>query len=276
MWDAALVAALAGAVIDTRTRLGRPVLIGISGVQGSGKSTLCGALEAALGAAGLTSATLSLDDLYLTRAERSSLAETLHPLFATRGVPGTHDTALAESVISRLLGGPGPVAIPRFDKAVDDRAPQSAWPVVTAPLDVLLFEGWCIAATPQPKSALLAPINALEAAEDPDGRWRRHVNVRLAGDYAALFARLDQLIVLRAPEFAAVRSWRQQQEDGLRQRAGAAAGMGPAALERFIAHFERLSRHMLETPPPAGAIVIDLDRERRIIGTAQLGARAKN
>ena len=264
MWDAALVAALARAISDTRARLGRPVLIGVSGVQGSGKSTLCVQLEEALGTAGLAAATLSLDDLYLTRAERLSLGQTQHPLFVTRGVPGTHDLALADTVITRLLSGTGPISIPRFDKAVDDCAPEPAWPVVSAPLDVLLFEGWCIAATPQAESALAAPVNALEADEDPDGSWRRAVNAALADGYRLLFARIDLLIMLRAPDFSAVRAWRQQQEDALRAARGADAGMDAAALGRFIGHFERVSRHMLAAPPPPGAIIVDLDADRRV------------
>jgi D-glycerate 3-kinase len=264
MWNAALVAALAGAITETRERLDRPVLIGISGVQGSGKSTLSMQLEAALGGVGLNVATLSLDDLYLTRAEREQIAITQHPLFITRGVPGTHDLALADTVITRLLSGEGPVAIPRFDKALDDRAPEPDWPAVTAPLDVLLFEGWCIAATPEPESALRTPVSALEADEDPDGGWRRAVNAALAGDYHRLFARIDQLILLRAPNFSAVRAWRQEQEDALQAARGANAGMDATALGRFIAHFERVSRHMLASPPPAGAICIDLDAGRRV------------
>jgi D-glycerate 3-kinase len=273
-WDAALVAALAGAIADTRARLGRPVLIGISGVQGSGKSTLCAQLEAALSVAGLRAATLSLDDLYLTRAERLRLGDTQHPLFVTRGVPGTHDLALADTVIARLLTGEGPVAIPRFDKAVDDRTPERDWPLVTAPLDVLLFEGWCIAATPEPESALVTPVNALEADEDPDGGWRRVVNAALGGGYAALFARIDLLILLRAPGFSAVQAWRQQQEDALRARRGAGAGMDASALGRFIAHFERVSRHMLAASPPPGAIIVGLDADRRVGAVIGLPASA--
>jgi D-glycerate 3-kinase len=264
MADAALVAALAGAITETRKQLGRPVLVGISGVQGSGKSTLCAQLETAMGSAGLKAATLSLDDLYLTRADRRHLAETRHPLFLTRGVPGTHDLALADRVITRLFAGHGPVAIPRFDKAVDDRASEDDWPVFTTPLDVLLFEGWCIAATPQAESALAAPVNALEADEDPDGSWRRAVNAALADGYAKLFARIDLLIMLRAPGFSAVRAWRQQQENALRRARGSDAGMDVAALSRFIAHFERVSRHMLAAPPPPGAIIVELDTERRV------------
>jgi hypothetical protein len=40
--------------------------------------------------------------------------------------------------------------------------------------------------------------------------------------------------------------------------------MEAAALGRFIAHFERLSRHMLASPPPPGAVIIGLDAGRRV------------
>lgn len=269
MADAALVTALSGAIAETHGLLARPVLVGISGVQGSGKSTLAAQLETALAAHALTVATLSLDDLYLTRAERATLGRAIHPLLVTRGVPGTHDLVLAEKIVTQLLAGSGPVAIPRFDKGRDDRAAEPHWPVVKAPVDVLLLEGWCIAATPEPKSALAVPVNALEAGEDQDLVWRNHANEALGTGYAQLFVRLDRLIVLRAPGFEAVRAWRHEQEAGLKARHGVDAGMATAALDRFIAHFERLSRHMLATPPPDGAIVIDLDASRRI--TSVLG-----
>lgn len=244
--------------------LGRPLLVGINGAQGSGKSTLCRFVEALLAARGLAVATLSLDDLYLTRADRLRLAAAVHPLFATRGVPGTHDLALAERIIGALLGGRGDVAIPRFDKARDDRAPPAAWPRVAAPLDILLFEGWCIGATPQPKSALAAPINALEAAEDPETTWRAQVNTALGAGYARLFARLDRIVWLRAPDFGAVRDWRRLQEAKLRARAGPAAGMDDAELDRFIAHFERLTQALATKVPAAGDIVFDVGRDHRV------------
>jgi D-glycerate 3-kinase len=135
-----------------------------------------------------------------------------------------------------------------------------------APLDVLLFEGWCIGATPEPESVLEAAVNALEAIEDPDLTWRRHVNDRLRTDYARLFARLDMLIVLQAPGFESVRGWRRQQEAMLKARDGGSAGMTPPMLDRFIAHFERVSRNMLATAPPEGAIVVALDKDRRVCG----------
>lgn len=270
MADTALVQALIGDIAETRRRCGRPVLIGVSGLQGSGKSTLCAQLASELARYGLRAAVLSLDDLYLTYAERVALAAEIHPLFATRGVPGTHDLALADKVISGLLLGTSSVAIPRFDKGRDDRAADPRWPVVVAPLDVLLFEGWCIGATPQPKSVLKVPVNALEALADPDLVWRAHVNDALTGGYARLFARIDRLILLRAPGFEAVRRWRHEQEAELKAREGANAGMSAKTLDRFIEHFERLSRHMLDTPPPEGAVVVFLDDERRTVAVSGL------
>jgi D-glycerate 3-kinase len=237
----------------------RPLLIGINGAQGTGKSTACRFLEHLLRGQGLGVATLSLDDVYLTRADRADLAATIHPLLATRGPPGSHDLPLAEATITQLLTGTGATAIPRFDKALDDRAPASDWPVVTAPLDILLFEGWCLGATPQADAALVAPINALEAAEDADGRWRRHVNTALATTYARLFARLDQLIVLQAPDFASVRRWRALQEQKLIAARG--TGMDAPALDRFLQHYERLTRHMLADLGPRADIVIPIDHQ---------------
>ncbi|MBC7520616.1 MAG: kinase [Sandarakinorhabdus sp.] len=259
---------LAAGLAARRHAAGRPLLVGINGVQGSGKTTACRFLELLLRRHGLAAATLSLDDVYLTRAERTALAARVHPLLATRGPPGTHDLGLADTVITRLLAGAGLVAIPRFDKATDDRAPTAAWPQMQAPLDFLLFEGWCIGATPQQESALSAPVNALEALEDAEMTWRRHVNTALATGYARLFERLDVLMALQAPDFDVVRGWRQLQEDRLRARAGAQAdvrtGMDAAALDRFIQHYERLTRHMLASLVDRADITIPVDRQHRI------------
>ena len=236
-----------------RERAGHPLLIGISGVQGSGKSTACRFLAAILAAEGLRVASLSLDDLYLPGAARARLAETIHPLFATRGVPGTHDLVLGNAVIDALLAGTGPVAVPRFDKSRDE--PATDWPVVIAPVDLLLFEGWCIGATPQPESAFATPVNGLEANEDRDLTWRRAVNDALGGNYARLFARLDLRVALVAPDFGVVGGWRRQAEMPLRAQG---LGMDDIALDRFIQHYERLSRHMLAMAPAEADITISI------------------
>jgi D-glycerate 3-kinase len=242
-------------------------VLGISGAQGTGKSTLAGVLARALADGhGARSATLSLDDLYLTRAERARLARDVHPLLATRGVPGTHDVALGQQVIASLRAARDGehVRIPRFDKAVDDRSPPEAWPVAVGAIDVLIFEGWCLGATPEPEAALGLPINELEAAEDVDGRWRRYVNAQLSAVYPALFSSIDALVFLAAPDMHSSHSWRIQQERELAAHAGRTdAVMSDAEVARFVQHYERISRHMLAAAPLLAEAVIELDRDHR-------------
>ena len=243
----------------------RARVVGLNGGQGSGKSTLSALTRAALARVfDLRAVVLSIDDLYLTRAERAALASEVHPLLATRGVPGTHDVVLGERLLDALTGPAAePVAVPRFDKAVDDRAPESAWDRVPAPVDVVLFEGWCVGASAQGAEALTAPCNRLEAEEDAAGRWRRFVDAQLAGPYAALFARLDALVMLRVPDFEAVRRWRGEQEAQLRAEHG--GGMDDAAIARFVAHYERVTRHQLATLPSRADLCFDLDADHAIV-----------
>ncbi|WP_126173675.1 kinase [Altericroceibacterium xinjiangense] len=239
----------------------RPLLIGVNGAQGSGKSTACRFLEALLAEQDLRAVTLSLDDLYCTRAERERLARGVHPLFVTRGVPGTHDVALGMEVLDRLLSGRG-AALPRFDKARDDRSPSPEQ--VKGAVDVVLFEGWCVGAAPQPEDALARPINRLEAEEDPAGNWRRHVNHRLSTDYARLFARTDLLVMLKVTGFEVVRANRLRQEEKLaRPRPEGPALMDAAAIERFIAHYERLTRWTLAEMPGRADVLFEVDAGQR-------------
>lgn len=235
-------------------------VIGINGSQGSGKSTLAAQLQALLlRQHGLRAAVLALDDLYLGRAERERLAQQVHPLLRTRGVPGTHDVALGVNLLEELAACAGPVRIPQFVKALDERALEPAWAEVAAPADLVLFEGWCVATPPQEQDALRRPLNELEAREDGDGRWRHYVNEQLATIYPPLFRRIDRTVFLQAPDFDSIFRWRRQQEDQNVQAAGAgAAGMDPAALRRFIQHYERLTRHALEVLPARADALIRL------------------
>lgn len=257
-----------------RTR-GRPTLaVGVCGPQGAGKSTLSQLLTRLLEAQGLRTANLSIDDLYLQREARKRLARAVHPLLRTRGVPGTHDTALGLTLLDALKRS-GATALPRFDKAADDRAPPATWPVFEGPADIVLLEGWCVGARPQPSSALVTPVNALEAEEDPDGAWRAFANTALATAYRPLFARLDRLVVLTAPDFETVRTWRGEQEAKLRTRLaaeGRAAGrtMAAAALDRFLSHYQRLTEWIAEDLPRIADIEVRLDERRWPIATRGL------
>jgi D-glycerate 3-kinase len=247
----------------------KPLVVGINGAQGSGKSTLCKFLEVLLVEHNQSGVTLSLDDLYLTRAARLDMAATQHPLFATRGVPGTHDVALGMDILDRLLARK-PAELPIFDKARDDRAAETRH--VDGPVDVILLEGWCVGAAPQPPADLEEPVNDLERVEDPDGVWRREVNRRLATDYAAFFARIDLLTMLKVPDFAAVRTHRRLQEKKLgASHPGSPAVMDRAKLDRFLAHYQRLTEWMFAEMPARADILVEIDRGQRPVRVSTKG-----
>ncbi len=242
----------------------RAPLVGVSGAQGCGKTTLVEALCARLGQK-VRPLALSLDDFYLSKVERSRLARRVHPLLATRGVPTTHDVALLAEVIDALQQGAGAL-VPRFDKAVDDRANPSSWTRVPAgSVDVILLEGWCVGIPPEASSKLAVPANDLERERDADETWRRAVNHALATTYRDLFRRLDLLVALLAPSFDVVFAWRQQQERALAatEPDGRAPLLDPEELRRFISHFERLTCHALNVLPDVADLLIYLDEQRR-------------
>jgi D-glycerate 3-kinase len=270
-----LVSAL---LIDTieRRRAGPVPLLGLSAAQGAGKSTLCAALKHDLAARGYRLAVLALDDFYLTRAARSALASTVHPLLGTRGVPGTHDVALLDRVVGALAeaGADSETTWPIFDKALDDRvSPQSCQHWRDRP-DLILLEGWCVGIPPEPEARLATALNALEREHDADGRWRRWVNRQLGGAYANLWARCERLIALIAPDFETILAWRSQQEQGLVTREGPGRLTDRTAVAGFIAHYERLTRWGFESLPARADLTLWLDRERRVSRHAQRAAAA--
>ena len=263
--DARLIETVSDAIEKRLAASEGLVVVGIAGAQGSGKTTLAAALVRRFGGAGVATAALSLDDLYLTRAERLVLAGKVHPLLVTRGPPGTHDVALGLHLLAALERGE-PALLPSFDKARDNRAPLEEWYAAPEGTRLLVLEGWCLGAAPQDERALAEPVNALEHDEDPQAVWRRYANAMLAGDYQRLFAQIDPLVFLAAPDFEVVHKWRSEQEaDLLRRDPLAPQAMDSAALARFIQHYERLTRHMLEEMPSRADITAWLDENRKVL-----------
>lgn len=259
----------------------RPLMVGIHGAQGTGKSTLTDFLRVLLAYRyRCPTASLSLDDLYHTRQTRAELARDIHPLLATRGVPGTHDLNLGQRVLDALMSANAGsrTPLPAFNKALDDREPEENWPLFIGRPGIILLEGWCVGIPPQPDDTLEEPVNALEADEDPDGRWRQYVNDQLRGPYKALFDRLEVLIMLRAPSMDAVLRWRTLQEHRLADahesapKEGENGGAGAPELRimsdqevvRFIMHYERLTRYALSELPGKADVVLTLDEDHQL------------
>lgn len=251
---------------------GATLMVGINGAQGTGKSTLASFLgQLLLHKHQLRAVEISIDDLYLSKASRQSLAREVHPLLAVRGVPGTHQVDLGLDLLERLaVAGPDDVtAIPRFDKAADDRCPEVLWSQVQGRPDVVILEGWCVGARPQPDSDLEEAVNSLEREGDVDGAWRQYVNQQLAGPYLQLFGLLDLLIMISAPSFDCIYDWRLLQEDKLREsriRQGLSTEgvMRPEQVANFIMYYQRLTTWQLEEMPSRADVLLKMDRDHRI------------
>ena len=247
-----------------------PVLVALNGCQGSGKSTLSDFLATYLvNILGNSVEVLSLDDFYLGHEARQRLARDVHPLLATRGVPGTHDTALLNETLDRLIDKRecSGTLIPRFDKSIDDRKPEIHWSVVNQRLDIILLEGWCLGAEPVALANLSDPINDLERAEDRDMIWRKYVNQQLRIHYLPVFSRFDTWIMLKAPSFKSVFSWRLEQEQklGLSKAVESGSLMNSKQLLRFIQHYERITTACLSSLPAKVDFLYALDEKRNVL-----------
>ncbi len=251
----------------------RTWIIGLNGAQGTGKSTLSAVLKIILEKKyNCNTAVISLDDLYLPQAERKVLAQTVHPLLQTRGVPGTHDTKLGMQLLDALcdLQEHQKLMLPRFDKARDDRLPEADWALFNGPAEVVLFEGWCVGSRASPEQDLAEPINKLEAEEDQKGLWRHYVNHQLQTTYKELFARIELLIFLQAPDFACIHNWRWEQEKKLRTHSTQDKStqiMDEVGIRRFIQHFERLTCQNLKQLPEQADILLALNSQHHIISS---------
>lgn len=256
-----------------------PLVVGINGAQGAGKSTLFNLLEVILEEGfNLKVVGLSIDDLYETREARESLAHAIHPLLRTRGVPGTHDVELGIELIRGLKGEFGDegrnVKIPVFDKSIDDRCPPALWQEWHGEADVIVLEGWCVGASAQPEAMLAESVNDLERSEDPLGFWRGYVNQQLDGRYKELFDMIDVLIMLKVPSMESVFEWRSQQEKKLAERVRYFYDtqqptqhlriMNEREIRRFIQHYERLTRNMLEEMPGRADVCLELNENHKI------------
>ena len=240
-------------------------IIAINGSQGSGKSTLADYLCTVISERhNISTLALSLDDVYLTKTERLKLALDVHPLLATRGVPGTHDIDLAIDTIKSLVAAESPTLVTRFDKSIDDRMPAKHCQTVSGPLGLIVLEGWCMGARAQNKTALSTPINQLEKSSDKNAVWRNYVNRALAGDYQKLFNLADTLCMLRAPSFDTIYQWRLEQESKM-----ARPLMNEAEILAFIQHYQRITEHCLEELPSRVDYLFQLDEHRQIIEPAE-------
>ncbi len=238
-------------------------IIGLSGSQGSGKSTISKILKIILNEKyKLNTITLSIDDFYKTLKDRKKMSKKTSELFLTRGVPGTHDTKILFKCLSRLKNNRfKKLLIPKFDKSNDNRVKKKNWTKINKKPDIIIFEGWCVGAKAQSNNSLIKPINELERYLDRNLTWRKRVNYELKNDYKKIFGLINLLIFLRVPSFKYVYKWRSLQEKKLHKFSKGKKIMNTFQIKKFIMFYERITRSMLKTLPISSKILITLDKK---------------
>ncbi len=273
-WFDPLIEEIASKAKIYNTEYQSAFILGICGAQGSGKSTLTDYCKTILNERfKLSTVCCSIDDFYLTKAERLELAKNIHPLLTTRGVPGTHDITLAIETLTALKQSSQDesttIEIPVFNKAVDDRSekPQK----VSQKVDVIIFEGWCVNTKPQSPDLLTQAINELEREHDTNAIWRTYINDKLRAEYSRLFNLINYSVLLKAPSFDCVFKWRLEQEEKLAARLKNAGEeklsgiMDRNKIKVFIQHYQRLTEHILLNQAAYTNCVFLMDENRNIV-----------
>jgi D-glycerate 3-kinase len=247
----------------------KPLMIGLAGGQGSGKTTISSILTLILQKYfKLKVFKVSIDDFYKTRKDRKLLSKTKHPLLMTRGVPGTHDVDLMLKFFKKVKSrGFKNLTVPKFNKAIDDRFKKSLWYKLKSKPDVVIFEGWCVGARAQKASQLKKPINSLEKIHDQDIKWRSYVNKQLKTKYKSLFKQLDGLIYLKAKNFNLLRNWRLKQERKLWVQTKNKKNlkiMSSGDVINFMQTYQRITQQMFKDAIKSSSIIMNLNSNHQI------------
>ena len=246
---------------------GKTLFLGFSGGQGSGKTTVVKILKIILKKFFKRKIhTSSIDDFYKTLKDRNKMSYTAHPLFKTRGVPGTHDINLIKKFFYFIKRKNfKKTKLPKFDKSIDDRLKKKYWFNVKERPEIVILEGWCVGAQPQPNFLIKKPINILEKYEDQDLIWRKHVNEKLKREYKKLFAMIDCYIFMKIPNFNMVFKWRLLQENKLRKVLTYKKKiMSYNEIKRFIMFYQRITLQMVRDLSKSASIVMLLNKNHEI------------
>ena len=255
--------------ISKRVNKKKPLIIGLAGGQGTGKTTISSIITLILKKYfKLNVFKISIDDFYKTRRERILLSKNRHPLLMTRGVPGTHDINIMLSFFRKIkIKKFKSLKLPRFNKSVDDRCKQSLWYKIQSKPNIVILEGWCVGAKSQNLKQLKRPINSLEKEYDQTVQWRKYVNHQLKTKYKKLFNQLDCLLFLKAENFSLLRRWRLKQEKKLWLNSKNKKNlkiMKKNEVMNFMDTYQRITQQMFKDMPKYSSIIMNLNNSHQI------------
>jgi len=252
---------------DKYKKKGKTLFLGLSGGQGSGKTTTAGIIKIILKKFFKRRVYVgSIDDFYKTFKNRKKMSEKIHPLFRTRGVPGTHDVNLINKFFVSIKRKKfKKIKLPKFQKASDDRMKKKNWFNIKKKPEIVILEGWCVGAKPQTNSLIKKPVNILEKYEDKDLKWRRYVNEKLKKEYKKIFSMIDNLIFIKIPNFSVVFKWRLLQENKLRKKSHSKNKvMSYDEIKRFIMFYQRITLQMTKDLSKSASVIMYLKKNHEI------------
>ncbi|MBH09478.1 MAG: kinase [Candidatus Marinimicrobia bacterium] len=257
-----ILLSLASKIRNAKGNNNKSVIIGLSGGQGTGKSTISTLIDHILNHyLDIKVMTLSIDNFYFSKEIRMEMAHEIHPLCRTRGVPGTHDTCLLKEKIDSLSNADSntKTIIPVFSKIFDNYEPKENWNIFFGRPDIILLEGWCIGAKAIEDNEWYPPINSLEKKFDPKSEWAKWSNTALKNEYQDIFETIDMLIMIKESSIENIYQNRWKQEKTLKKLNKSTKIMSKSSVNEFVMHFERLTLHMLNTMPDYADVVIKKD-----------------
>ncbi|RHZ79425.1 hypothetical protein Glove_146g35 [Diversispora epigaea] len=221
----------------------KPLIVGINGPQGCGKTTLVENVSKYLkDTNNLSVVSCSIDDFYLTYKDQKKLSQKNlgNLLLEHRGEPGTHDIPLGtrtlknlcithENFYKKLELGINPselneVLIPVYDKSLNngrgDRIEKENWIKVKPPFNIILFEGWLLGYKHLCKDQLeLVYRKAQNSSSSSSSKLLSHplshlsiINENLKNYEKEWYPFLDLFIHIDTKDINYVYQWRLEQE----------------------------------------------------------------
>ncbi len=212
----------------------KAVIVGVSAIQGAGKTTQGEIMEVLLNFLGYQTLSLSIDDYYLTHKELDELRER-DPRYIRRGV--THDIALALQNLTDLknMEDGMEIKIPIYDKGVENGdGDRVGWKTINKKPAFIFYDGWMLGARRVENESVFE--SGLPALDSPEHiQFAKDINKKL-DEYISLWNLIDFMNVLYVPNYQISLTWRDQAEDILRAKG---QGMSHEQIKEFVYYFWR-------------------------------------